>query len=379
MSKNALEALICPQCGGEVELDENQEYGFCKYCGTKVQNTNFKIIKGEVKVVGNPTVENYMKLADRYFYNFEYDEALDYYNKSLEIDPDNWKAVFRRGVCLSQLNDGNLLEKKYIKSSAESAIKIVEKDKKQQKKLNEIEVAIAYDIGDATNNLMSKTINKLNGIFDTNLLKQKSMDYCIELADYALSLLKKVDDRTKDEEEMDSEIDTKERDKTLILLYSIIINSSYNVFRNQSLDQYGRYRKLYSEYSKIIKEIEPHYKLPLEAYKVIKIINFAFLPKRIQIDDSKEYLLVKTNNINYPDYVYNIYNNNFSAINNPATLWVSDGIHKVIVDRSKRYTIDMTNCDMTTISLYGKFSYLLPQIYDQKEVMGKQLVYPETI
>lgn len=50
MSKSALEPLNCPQCGGNVELDDEQEYGFCKYCGTKVQNSNFKIIKGNVKV-----------------------------------------------------------------------------------------------------------------------------------------------------------------------------------------------------------------------------------------------------------------------------------------------------------------------------------------
>ena len=37
--KKALEPLNCPQCGGAVDLDDNQEYGFCKYCGTKVINT----------------------------------------------------------------------------------------------------------------------------------------------------------------------------------------------------------------------------------------------------------------------------------------------------------------------------------------------------
>ena len=33
--KKVLEALTCPNCNGEVELDKNQEFGFCKYCGTK--------------------------------------------------------------------------------------------------------------------------------------------------------------------------------------------------------------------------------------------------------------------------------------------------------------------------------------------------------
>lgn len=40
--KKVLEALTCPNCNGEVELDKNQEFGFCKYCGTKLQNTAIK-------------------------------------------------------------------------------------------------------------------------------------------------------------------------------------------------------------------------------------------------------------------------------------------------------------------------------------------------
>lgn len=51
MAKTALETLQCLKCGGAVELDSNQEYGVCKYCGAKVQNTNFKKIKGEVKII----------------------------------------------------------------------------------------------------------------------------------------------------------------------------------------------------------------------------------------------------------------------------------------------------------------------------------------
>ena len=100
MSKSALEPLVCPQCGGEVELDNEQEYGFCKYCGTKVQNTNFKIIKGKIKVDGIPTVDNYMILADRDYEQENYTKALDYYNKVLEIDANNWKALFRKNICL---------------------------------------------------------------------------------------------------------------------------------------------------------------------------------------------------------------------------------------------------------------------------------------
>ena len=48
MSKTVLAPLTCPNCEGEVVLDKDQEFGFCKYCGTKVQNVSIKKIKGKV-------------------------------------------------------------------------------------------------------------------------------------------------------------------------------------------------------------------------------------------------------------------------------------------------------------------------------------------
>ena len=101
-SKNALEVLKCPQCDGDIELDEKQQYGFCKYCGTKVQNSNFKVIEGEVRISGNPTVQNFIKLASRDYADGNYSEALENYNKALDIEPDNWEAVYRRGVCITK-------------------------------------------------------------------------------------------------------------------------------------------------------------------------------------------------------------------------------------------------------------------------------------
>ena len=50
MAKTVLKPLVCPQCSGSVDLDKDQEFGFCKYCGTKVQNTAITKVKGKVKI-----------------------------------------------------------------------------------------------------------------------------------------------------------------------------------------------------------------------------------------------------------------------------------------------------------------------------------------
>lgn len=33
----ALKALKCPSCGANISLDDNREFGFCLYCGSKIQ------------------------------------------------------------------------------------------------------------------------------------------------------------------------------------------------------------------------------------------------------------------------------------------------------------------------------------------------------
>lgn len=61
----ALEPLICPQCNGDVVLDDEQEFGFCKYCGTKVQNIKKDRVKltGKVKIDISDNIEKNVKIS----------------------------------------------------------------------------------------------------------------------------------------------------------------------------------------------------------------------------------------------------------------------------------------------------------------------------
>ena len=92
----ALESLKCPECGGSVVLDNGQEYGFCKYCGTKVQNTNFAKIKisGEIKFDYSEELINLYSLARRAKYNNNVTQAIRYYDQILVKDPNNWEPNF---------------------------------------------------------------------------------------------------------------------------------------------------------------------------------------------------------------------------------------------------------------------------------------------
>lgn len=95
----ALEALVCPSCKGEVELDKDQEFGFCKYCGTKVQNTSIKKVRGKVKIDKNTDLENYYIIARRALDDSDDETAEKYYDMILQIDPNSFEALFYKTYC----------------------------------------------------------------------------------------------------------------------------------------------------------------------------------------------------------------------------------------------------------------------------------------
>ena len=95
----ALEALVCPNCKGEVELDKDQEFGYCKYCGTKVQNASIKHIRGRIKIDKNNDLDNYYIIARRSIGNGDDKTAEKYYDMILQIDPNSYEALFYNTYC----------------------------------------------------------------------------------------------------------------------------------------------------------------------------------------------------------------------------------------------------------------------------------------
>lgn len=92
--KKVLEALTCPNCNGEVELDKNQEFGFCKYCGTKLQNTTIKKINAKIKIDTEDEIKKLYILARRARDNDDAEKAEKYYSRILNEVPNDWEAQF---------------------------------------------------------------------------------------------------------------------------------------------------------------------------------------------------------------------------------------------------------------------------------------------
>lgn len=91
-------SVKCPSCGGDIELDDSREYGFCLYCGAKVM---FK--EAVQKVEGNVIVEgiaNFDKLVEnaKTFHKLgNTEEEIKILLRILKEYPADWRVWWKIG------------------------------------------------------------------------------------------------------------------------------------------------------------------------------------------------------------------------------------------------------------------------------------------
>ncbi len=105
-----LVAAKCPSCGANINVDRSLKFTKCEYCNTEilVEEAVENLLKVELK--DSPSLDNYLKLGNRYYENQEFEEAYKVYSKAEEIDPDNPIVVLRRGLCRCMVSDYNNLD-----------------------------------------------------------------------------------------------------------------------------------------------------------------------------------------------------------------------------------------------------------------------------
>jgi DNA-directed RNA polymerase subunit RPC12/RpoP len=93
----ALIALKCPQCGGEIQLDNVREIGFCMYCGCKVVLQ--EALNHQVTIDESHKVEPWIALGYDALRSKNYIDAERYANKIIETDLKNPDAWYIKGCC----------------------------------------------------------------------------------------------------------------------------------------------------------------------------------------------------------------------------------------------------------------------------------------
>ncbi|MBQ8572352.1 MAG: zinc ribbon domain-containing protein [Ruminococcus sp.] len=92
-----LVTMKCPSCGANLEIDNTREFMFCQYCGTKIANIAEKVeVSGTVTLDNSSAINNLLQRGYEFERAMKIDEAIDYYNKVLDLQYDNKNA--RQGI-----------------------------------------------------------------------------------------------------------------------------------------------------------------------------------------------------------------------------------------------------------------------------------------
>lgn len=67
----AVTALRCPSCGAEITLDDDREFGFCSYCGSKIQIGERMNVHVTHEYKGDTPDVN---ITNNYYYNDDQDD-----------------------------------------------------------------------------------------------------------------------------------------------------------------------------------------------------------------------------------------------------------------------------------------------------------------
>jgi len=96
-------ALKCPNCAGEIELDENKEFGFCVHCGQKIMIQ--ERIKRTVQLDNTHLIDNWLTLAEVALKSKNPGSVEKHADKVLEVDSKNAQAwMFKGCAALLQKN-----------------------------------------------------------------------------------------------------------------------------------------------------------------------------------------------------------------------------------------------------------------------------------
>lgn len=96
----------CTNCGANLQVDNSKEAGICNHCGTafiteKVINNYYSVtnISANTVNITEGSLENYFILAKNAQETSNNKEAILYYNKVLQINPNHYESLYGKAIC----------------------------------------------------------------------------------------------------------------------------------------------------------------------------------------------------------------------------------------------------------------------------------------
>lgn len=94
--------MVCPQCGANLEMEDDRDVMFCTFCGTKIANVAEKVnvnLSGKVEIDESGKIGNFLTVAKNALKAGNYSEAYNYYLRIMETDPACLEAILLKGLC----------------------------------------------------------------------------------------------------------------------------------------------------------------------------------------------------------------------------------------------------------------------------------------
>lgn len=128
-----MKQLVCEMCGS-TDLIKQEGVFVCQSCGCKysVEEAKKMMVDGTVQVEGAVQIDNsnmieqWMAMADNAIDSGNYKEAYGYYTRVVEVDPENWRAIFGKGKSAAWQSTLSNIRTSELYQAVNQALAIVE-------------------------------------------------------------------------------------------------------------------------------------------------------------------------------------------------------------------------------------------------------------
>lgn len=198
-----MKQLTCEMCGSTDLLKQDGVF-VCQTCGTKysVEEAKKMMIEGTVRVDNSHMVDNWMRMGAAAASAGNHKEAYEYFTKVIEIDPENWRAIYEKGKAGAWQSTLGRLRTSEIYQGIQIALEIIKRSNMSEEELTQVknEFAVAlFNFNNAITDLMSENLLNLDDkYFDSHWdmmwnTRQRHITNVEQLED-ALSLIADLDD-----------------------------------------------------------------------------------------------------------------------------------------------------------------------------------------
>lgn len=163
--------LVCDICGGKLVMGTGG-IAICNNCGMEYSIGRIKEkvqeITGTVYIDNSNMVDNWMRMGLSATQAGNHKEAYEYFTKVVEVDPENWRAIYEKGKAAAWQSTLDNLRIAEMHQGILMALEIIKRSDLSEKDLigikNEFAVAL-FNVNNAITDLMDRNLNSLDDIY----------------------------------------------------------------------------------------------------------------------------------------------------------------------------------------------------------------------